>query len=263
MLGSVFMMAAATSAVQPTSKWLIDFGESHCVASREYGTAERPLTLMLKAPASGDVVQLAIAVAGAGSSNAQQLGGRVAWGNAAPQPTTVLTYRAVSLNRRLFVMNLPRAQVAAASGSDRIAIATGTSQNHILALSSLAPVLDTMDSCVADLRSYWNYEERSPKEPARPTDARPLRALVSLFNSGDYPEDAVRTDGSGTVSTILLVNADGRVADCTLTETSGIAVLDGQTCAVFRVRARYHPATGPDGKPRRSAVKARVRWVLP
>jgi TonB family protein len=263
LLGSLMLAAANTATLQPTAKWQVDFGESHCVASREYGTAGRPLTLMLKAPASGDVIQLALAVAGGGLKSAEQLKSKVACGKGAAQPTKVLTYVSETQNRRLFVMNLARVQVTEASGVDRLTVTAGHGQHHSLALSSLQPVLAAMDECLSDLRSYWNYEERPAGSPPRPGDAKPVRSLSSLFNSNDYPEDALRHDGSGRVSVILLVDADGRVADCTLTQTSGVAVLDGQTCAVLNARARYRPAIGPDGKPRRSVAEAQVLWLLP
>ena len=49
-----------TLARAPTSKWIVDFGESQCVASRNYGTAASPLLFGFKLPAAGNVASLMI-----------------------------------------------------------------------------------------------------------------------------------------------------------------------------------------------------------
>ena len=52
--------AAAAPTLQPTGKWVVSYSVSQCVAYRDYGTAEAPLRLLIKAPAIGDVFQLTI-----------------------------------------------------------------------------------------------------------------------------------------------------------------------------------------------------------
>jgi len=263
MIDLLFAAASTAALFQPTSKWLVNFDDSQCVAQREYGTAEKPLTLMLKTPVSGDVVQLALVVDDTGSAEARQIYGRVAWGSGKGLVTTILTYRGGRANRRLYLVNLPKAQVIEAAASDRLTVSAGKDLQHSFVLSNLATVIGTMDKCVSDLGSYWNYVERSPDAPPAPDDPKPEQQFASLFTTEDYPMQAIEENGSGIVSAILLIDADGRVADCTLTKTSGVAALDSQTCAVFKTRARYQPAKGPDGRPRRSFNKVRVRWELP
>jgi hypothetical protein len=51
---------------QPTEHWVVNFDNSQCVASRNYGTAEEPLVLALKASPLGDVMQLAFLQKGNG-----------------------------------------------------------------------------------------------------------------------------------------------------------------------------------------------------
>jgi protein TonB len=58
---------------------------------------------------------------------------------------------------------------------------------------------------------------------------------------------------------VVLVDEAGKVADCTLLETSGVAALDAQTCAIIQRRARYKPAIGLDGKAARAVDTARIR----
>ena len=100
--------AAAAAVLQPTSKWQVNFDESQCVASREYETGGQPLTLLFKAPASGDVIQVGIAVREGGSPDPEQLSGKLAWGTSAPLETSALSFRSVGASRKLFIINRPR-----------------------------------------------------------------------------------------------------------------------------------------------------------
>jgi TonB family protein len=72
-------------------------------------------------------------------------------------------------------------------------------------------------------------------------------------------ESIKRGDG-GTVTIALLVDESGKVADCSVIQTSGVAVLDAQTCAVMNVRAKFTPGVGENGKPKKIAFVQRITW---
>ncbi|WP_114228713.1 MULTISPECIES: energy transducer TonB [Sphingomonas] len=264
MSGVVMLTAAAAATLlQPTSKWIVDFDETQCTASRDFGTAERPLTLLLKAPVTGDVIQLFIARGALGTSVAQPLQATVSWGGAAPRKIDALTFRAVTVKRQMFLINLPRTDVAAAAAAGASDLKVdGLGLGFDFNLGPLANMLKVMDSCVSDLATHWNYHD-DKSGAADPLKTHAKGPLVRLFSSDDYPSDAVRNDQSGEVAAVLLINPDGKVADCTLTKTSGVAVLDAQTCAIVRDRARLQPAIGLDGKAARDVYTYRVRWRMP
>ena len=43
--------AAAAKPKQPTGKWIVNFADAQCVATRNYGSNSDPIYLVLKAPA--------------------------------------------------------------------------------------------------------------------------------------------------------------------------------------------------------------------
>lgn len=97
-----------------------------------------------------------------------------------------------------------------------------------------------------------------------PSGQRQGPALNTYFTTDDYPREALRRREQGTVTFSILVGPDGRVADCTVTGSSGSASLDAATCRILRERARYRPARDPQG----NAVAGRedglaVTWSLP
>ena len=104
-----------------------------------------------------------------------------------------------------------------------------------------------------------------PSPPAarlvRPPQPR-MRA-EALISISDYPASASRMGAEGRVTFILDVGADGRVHGCSITRSSGSAVLDATTCRLMRSRARFTPAVDSNGQPAAGRFSDEVEWKLP
>src|SRR3954452_7325489 len=77
--------------------------------------------------------------------------------------------------------------------------------------------------------------------------ARPLVRLSSLANDDYYPAGAIRRREQGRVAFALAIDVYGRVTSCTITASTGSAVLDDWSCRLVRSRARYVPARDARG----------------
>ena len=88
MLALATLAAAAPPsrpALAPTGKWVVDFDTAQCVASRNYGSPDKPLFLALKQPALGDVMQLLFLRPSSSSSRfAEQVDATLATDGGAP-----------------------------------------------------------------------------------------------------------------------------------------------------------------------------------
>jgi protein TonB len=105
-----------------------------------------------------------------------------------------------------------------------------------------------------------------PPPPPPPKKVEPAKAkanLASLFSDEDYPASAVRAGESGTTGFRLQVSPAGRVAECTVTSSSGSSALDQTTCRLLKSRARFTPARDSTGSPTSDTVSARIVWRLP
>ena len=98
-------------------------------------------------------------------------------------------------------------------------------------------------------------------EPSK--SARATANLVALFSDEDYPAAAVRNREQGPVAFSLAVGADGRPTACSVTESSGSAILDSTTCRLLMMRARFEPARDARGRPTSDTVVGRIIWRLP
>ena len=241
---------ANASPLQPTARWVVDFGQARCIASRSYGNE----TLALKASPLGDVVQLILLSPG-GSVQAEQVQGVVQPAGGIAIPVTALRWRPPAKPpRRMTAINLPVADFAKLGTANSVRIQLGNWERE-LALSCMTRLSDVMKACVDDLQRFWGGETVTP--------AQSIGTLASYFTDGDYPDDAIRNALSGTTSFALLVDEQGKVADCMVTGSSGQALLDTQTCGTLSRRARFEPGRDKAGKPARDRVVGRIRWALP
>lgn len=103
----------------------------------------------------------------------------------------------------------------------------------------------------------------SPAIAAKSQPAMPLANPADWISTEDYPDSSLRRNSEGITSFELKVGTDGRVRNCTITVSSGWAVLDETTCRLITERARFSPATDRRGRPVEGSYSNRVRWVIP
>lgn len=250
--------AATAGPRQPTGQWVVNFDAAQCFAARNYGTVDKPLYLVIKAPPLGDVMQVAVMRKGSQARPEQQRGS-VQFDDLEPTRISLLDYKQADSRLRTFLINVPSEKFASARDASSIRILTSGLREQF-ALTSMAALLKTMDECVSDLRRVWNVSD--PAGAPSPLKGRAKGNLSGLFNSEDYPTQALLAGDTGTVVVAILVDEQGKVADCSIVATSGAPVLDAQTCAALTARATFRPAVGPDGKPAKDAYLQRITWRL-
>ena len=267
-----FLGAAPSTATeplrQPTGKWVVDYGETYCTASRAYGTPERPLTLGFRPALQGSVVRLVLVRAG-----------RVATPhhfpvsiNAAASGRETTGLRFTSDNRKLDAVwiNLDPALLESVRRMKEVAIKGGTGGNALFgfskvderfALPGIDAVLKALATCNENLRKHWNAGEGAAAQLSQP--ATLLTPPRELLRNTDYPSQALRELKSGRIKVTLLVDENGAAKDCMIEETSGVATLDAMGCGRLQQRARFKPALDASGKPARSVYATGIAFIIP
>jgi TonB family protein len=258
-LASLALPAPAATAPprKPTSPWKVDFGDAHCIAMRDYGSAASPLQLAFKPSLIGAVMQVSIIRPG-DKVVTNQSRGSVTIDGAAPAKASVLGYSSKATQSRVSSINLSLDAFRPMRTAKAVRIESPGEIDETFALANLEGVARTLDECVADLRKVWNIENATGLIKQH---ARQQKTPASLFRMSDYPAVALRGDDSGMVALVILIDEAGKVASCQVTATSGAASLDAQSCAVMGARARFDPALGADGKPVKSGTVTRIRWI--
>jgi hypothetical protein len=234
----------------PTGKWVVNFDAAQCVASRAYGDEQ----LFLKASPLGDVVQLGVMEPGRSGPPQQVLAEVRPTSGAAYNGNAVMWATSSDKPQRVRLINMPTADFERLSGSPSLYFRLGEMRREY-AIPAMAGVAKVMKTCVDDLQKVWSAEGGTP--------AVAMASLASYFTDDDYPDEAVRANQSGTTGFALLVDEQGRVADCMVIATSGQSGLDIQSCAILKRRARFTPAKDTAGKPAKDRVKGRIAWRIP
>ncbi|WP_343519914.1 TonB family protein [Sphingomonas sp.] len=93
-------------------------------------------------------------------------------------------------------------------------------------------------------------------------DATPPRQIRGRIRDSDYPDDLADRGIGGRVTVVFLVQADGRVTECDVDGSSGIARLDALTCRLIRERFRFRPSRDGQGRPVPAYVRETHEWVF-
>ncbi len=101
------------------------------------------------------------------------------------------------------------------------------------------------------------------QQRSQASGASPKGRRQSWFSTDDYPGSAQRAGEEGITGVRVEVDAEGRVASCTVTSSSGSAALDEATCKLYQRRGRFTPAKDAAGNPMASSYNDKVRWQLP
>jgi TonB family protein len=255
---------AQAAPAEPTGQWVVNFDEAQCIASRRYGED----TLVIKAPPLGEVVQMALFTKG-GVGKPQQAEGSIRLDGGMPIRLSALVFDTTKGRELIHTVNVTVADFAKVRAAKRLQWRF-MGANRDLTLKGMEPMAKVMDECVANLRKVWNvpanlgFDGVAESPEPRPTGGnRAEENLARFFRSEDYPDVAIRGDQDGVVAFALLVNEQGRVADCTVVKTSGVASLDAQSCIILRQRARFEPARDATGTSVKDAKTGRIRWRLP
>lgn len=269
-------VASAGEPRQPTGKWIVNFADAQCVATRNYGTDADPILLVLKAPATGGSLQVGVVKTGS-KGDATQIGGEVVFDETTAVQASLLEFGNKKLNQRALMTNLTAQELAPmreaksirihareeglSTIGTRLAVNTNRADDSFT-LTQMPALMKTLDSCAADLRKVWKVWDYDKGSTEAGLKAGPQANLGSLFNAEDYPAIALLKDQMGSAAFVLLIDEQGKVADCTVVEPSGVAALDAQSCAIVRQRASFRPAVGLDDKPAKSAFFQRITWRL-
>ena len=256
-LSGVVGQSAASASVAPIGDWKVEPSGVRCVAVRQYGDPEAPITLALKAPGfESDVLQVAIIRPGYRKS-AEQSGVKLSI-NGQEFDTFVLGYPLAGQKRKVSLFNLSPPMSAALRKGDNFSFSVKGGAREHFAVGPSQSLWKTLSDCVERLKRTWNIGDDSPTNMMQ----RVKGSLHGIFTQADYPREALAKEFTGASSVLLLIDEAGHVKDCTILETSGMAVLDAKACGVIMQRAKFTPAIGLDGKPAKDSYIQRINWML-
>ena len=83
------------------------------------------------------------------------------------------------------------------------------------------------------------------------------------FISTHYPQGAFKRGEQGRVAFRLVIETDGSLGTCDVTESSGFSTLDHETCELLLRYGRFQPVRTEEGRAVRKAQDGFIVWRLP
>lgn len=109
----------------------------------------------------------------------------------------------------------------------------------------------------------WSARDLMPTTSFDPIPPRPTNDPAKWVTTRDYPSSPLRRGQEGIAKFRLEVAASGKVDECIITRSSGVAQLDQATCRYVSKRAKFHPARDGSDKPMAGYYESSVSWVIP
>ena len=244
---------------QPTGKWLVDFADDLCVLQREYGTADKPLTLSFRPSPMSQ--QLAIYIFDEPARKpAAIVPVKIGIGpGLEPVESMLETFDPAGETFRYNSTGIARADLERAAGHGAVSFKARDRIDAAFAIPELSKALAVLDECVVDLLDTWGFSRAQQQAMAKPPE--PVKPASEYVSPGDYPRDAIRRNEMGVNSVRFRVGTDGMPSDCQIVEASKSRALDSTICRVA-MRMRFHPAVDKAGQPMDSLMYIRMRWLM-
>ena len=125
----------------------------------------------------------------------------------------------------------------------------------------LVEILGVGESYERKLEFLCRSESFGSFAPYLARDAVPQGDLGRSIYAAGFPMDADGKALAGRVGFRIEVDANGIAKGCTISQSSGDAVLDQRVCPLIMNSARFRPATDRTGKAIAGSYESAVRWI--
>jgi TonB family protein len=247
-----------SAPLQPTKPWVLDYAETECLAYREYGNPDHPLTLGVRPAPNGETYELLIGRQRSGPDFAEEIQGKVDFG-VGPIKAWLLHFGDSKKKRDIYQYRISADEMAQAGHASKLSLRAEEQPDLAFSLEAMPALLKGLQDCNANLQQYWNMGAEAGGRIASLSKGD----IRSIFSSSDYPGQALQLNQEGTAQYLLLIDEKGSVAACHVERASGVPMLDAMGCQAIRQRAKFEPARDVQGKGVRSMlITPPVTWRM-
>lgn len=252
-------VAAPPTAVPiaiPAGKWVVEFDDNYCLASRSFTVGDKQLAFGLQ-PRPTSKRARAFIQAPRKLKSWDWEKAEVYIGSARLKVEPLLVEPVVKPGHARYVVHLDEEQLQKLTESDSFTI-DGKQVRVRFPMDELPRVRKVLDDCMIGLLEAWGLSRDAQASLA----TFPEGDLSSVFSGDDYPAKAIGRGAIGYVDVVLTVAADGRVTNCRFARSSGHKELDEITCQKLRKGSRFEPARDRNGRAVVSPYFTSVSWVM-
>lgn len=263
------MAARAPLALEPASKWQLNYGPERCTLTRDLGSGSSAVHVQFdsfgswnefRMQLSGPAIPAPYGPVGSASvrmsSDAFETPTSTLQGKVGNEPsvsfsvgfapsTLPAVYKRMSREQKLKLYEAQRRpQPEYDATVDGIDVRLANGPTLALQLGNMAAPLAALRACIDDMYKSWGIDPAQQK--ALSHEARPTNATVSSVKS-DYPSEPLLNSLSAYVPVRLTIDATGKPTLCVVqVESVGQAF---KTAVCSHLQGRYEPALDANGQP--------------
>lgn len=277
------------TVLQPSSRWVLDYAETHCRLVRVFGEGRDQVTLVLEQYKPSDEVSLTLVgeplerfgrrdevdmrfgplhsegrstpfktgTFGPPRSTALIFGG-VDFDPAAPDPAAPGEDEAAAMPE--VEDRLPQLQPATGAQIEWLTIGSGRRAVR-LQVGAMGDVFTALNQCSTDLLRHWGLDadrHRTLTRMAHPENFPEVARAIQRF----YPDAALRAGEQARLEVRMIIEADGSISDCSIAEATSAEYIESPACREFSRRARFAPALDAEGQPMKSYYSTGVVYEM-
>lgn len=129
-----------------------------------------------------------------------------------------------------------------------------------LALGPMDKTMTAMRKCTDELLKLWGVDATAHKSLTR--KAQPSGNPATWVTGNDYPRDLIAKGVQGVIQFRLSIDAQGKVSDCRIQQSTRPAEFDRRVCQIMAKRGRFDPALDAAGNPISSYWRSSFRFVI-
>jgi TonB family protein len=269
MLGFLLALIQAAAApaetgpppLAPAGKWVVEYDQELCAASRTYGTGPAAVTLAFRPFPTQPTMEVVLIDRHAESGYGETGDGAIVLAPTGQRAPT--SWRSFGLpgGQRVLHLDVRRDDVSQLAASTALAVEAGK-RRVTLQVPAIKEALGLLDGCEKDLMRSWGVDPQLFADGV--TRPEPAGAgLLAWFTADAYPPAAMSAHAEGRVVALIQIDAGGKVTNCRAVQSAHVAALDDGTCRILLVRGRYKPARDAGGQAVASWALQPVIWRMP
>ncbi len=155
--------------------------------------------------------------------------------------------------------SMPRPPVESIEWLD---IEAGTRNAVRIPLAEMPQIAKAMESCMDDLVRSWGVDPAQQAKVAHPPKWKNLDHVAQrIVNT--YPDKAARRGEQADLQLRLMIEASGEPSKCVRTNLTQADNFDNSACLAIMKDAEFEPARDTEGRPVRSYLVQRIKYILP
>lgn len=254
----------APEAFQTDGQWRLSTLEDGCSVARDFVRGDERVTLSIKRIHPRSAVQFAVVgapiIEGSGSLEAGFLPSDNLHRFDRVASASIGEREGVVFAGRLFPKPEEGEERLEASEVTDFVIVDPRGTRTTLHTRAIDQAIAALDSCVTDRLKDFGLDLEAHSKLDKHVTLLDVGKLAEAIQRG-YPKEAVRKGWDGMVPLRLIIDGNGRVVHCHVTNFLTAKVLRDAACDAMKEHARFDPAKDAEGNPATDFAFQQVRYL--